>query len=446
MRISRLRVCTRRRLCVGSLHIRRRSTERLLPVRMRFRRHSLAVCTLDFIRKTHSALRRHRRRFLRCDRLTAREARSDDNHFHFIRHLFVDARAENHVRGIVDNPLHQVSRKANFVQGKILAANDVQDNRICTFNGRIQQRTAHRATNRIGNTLFPPCNTDTHMRNAAPLQGRADVRKIQIDERRVYDELRNTANPLTEHFVRYFKRVFKGRTLRYDFANLIVRNCDNRVHRFTQFFDAYHRVIHSALCFKRKRQRDDGNRQNFHFLCKFCNHGCGTRTRSAAHTCGDEQKVGILQSVLNFRLIFFRSFLTDGRIRTCPQALGELYADLDAVACLRARQRLVIGVYNDELRTAQARFNQAVYGVIPCAADADYFDFCHARQIVRALRSRERGYGRSIFHAFATVVAVAFIVKVHHDLFPPNSVNLFFFLSESAIAKSANLDESEGSS
>ena len=163
---------------------------------------------------------------------------------------------------------------------------------------------------------------------------RPHIREIKIDKRRINNELCYAAYALTKNFVRHFERLGKRRSLRHNLADFIVGNDDDGIDRFAEILHAAHCVVHSAFGFKGKRQRDDGDRKNFHVLCNFRNDGRRSRTRSSAHSGRNKQKVGIFQCVLNGIFALFGGRLSHGRIRAGAEAFCKFYADLYTICSL----------------------------------------------------------------------------------------------------------------
>ena len=62
--------------------------------------------------------------------------------------------------------------------------------------------------------------------------------------------------------------------------------------------------------------------------CKGCNHGCGTRPRSAAHACYNEDQTRVCKRSVKRLQIFLSGTSTDFRIRICAKPLRGVNADL----------------------------------------------------------------------------------------------------------------------
>ena len=274
-----------------------------------------------------------------------------------------------------------------------------------------------------------------------------DVRKVQIDQRGIDNELRNAADTLSAHFVRHFQSVGEGRSFGNDFADFVVGNDDDGVHRFSQFLHAARGIVHPALCLEGERKGHDRHGEDFHILGNFRDDGRGARSRSAAHARRDEQKVGIFQSVLNDVLILFRRGFSHRGIRTRTQTFGELHADLNPVACLGTRKRLIVRIHNDIFRTFQSRFDETIDGVVSRSADADHLDLGNAGKIIGRFRSRRRRFPVGPRAVSCAVIIVSEIVE--HYFFPPKMLkillkNPLLVRSPKAVASTAILDEKTG--
>ena len=209
--------------------------------------------------------------------------------------LRVDAGAENDVRGIVDDALHERGRRLHFVHREVVAADDVEDDALCTLDGRSEERAVHRQAHRLDDPVFALGNADAHVREALVFEDGAHVREVEVDERRIDDEVRNAADTLFEDLVRHAERLDHRRIFRNDAGDLVVRDDDERIDVFAQVFQPLSGVVHALFAFKIERFRDDGDGEDLQIARDLGDDGRRPRAGAAAHACRDEQEVGIFR-------------------------------------------------------------------------------------------------------------------------------------------------------
>ena len=222
---------------------------------------------------------------------------------------------------------------------------------------------------------------------ARVLHHRGNVCKVKVDEARHSDQLRNVCNRLTEHAVRDFKRVLKGDLLFRYVLEALVRDDNQRVDILIQLVDAAQCLFQTLLTLKRERTGDNADSQNAHLTGDLRHDRSRARTRTAAHTSGDEYHVRIGQRCGNLLLALFGCLAADLRVRTRALPLGQLFTDLDLGAGLRKVQRLHIRVDRNELHALHAAFDHAVNRVAAATAYADYFNVYHTIQALFKLKT-----------------------------------------------------------
>ena len=95
---------------------------------------------------------------------------------------------------------------------------------------------------------------------------------------------------------------------------------------------------------------------------------------AAAHAGGDEDHVGAVQVPVDFLGRVLGGVHADLGVGARAQTLGDVHAELDALAGERQRELLGVGVRDDEIDALQARFDHVVDGVDPGASDAEHAD------------------------------------------------------------------------
>ncbi|MPM14630.1 hypothetical protein SDC9_60994 [bioreactor metagenome] len=199
-----------------------------------------------------------------------------------------------------------------------------------------------------------------------------DVRKVEVDHCRNGDQIGNTLNALAQHVVRNAERVGKACSAN-KVDELVVGNCNERVHGGLERGNADFGVAHAHLAFKREGLGHDRNGQNTQLTRAFGNDSRGSRAGSAAHTGGDERHIRAAERFGNHFAALVRGFAADFRVRARAEAFGQLLADLNLNGCFCQIQRLLIGINRNEFNAPEAVLNHAVDRVAAGAADADNF-------------------------------------------------------------------------
>ncbi len=117
--------------------------------------------------------------------------------------------------------------------------------------------------------------------------------------------------------------------------------------------------------------------------------GGGARTGASAHTCGDEDEVGVAEEVLQGGPGHLGCTPADVGEPAGSKAFGERFADKNSLVGLDHVQVLLVRVDRDCLRTADLHVVQPVDGVVARTAasyddnawlaDDVIFAICHVR-------------------------------------------------------------------
>ena len=100
----------------------------------------------------------------------------------------------------------------------------------------------------------------------------------------------------------------------------------------------------------------------------------GAGAGAAAHAGGDEHHVRAGEMIADLVDHLFRRGAADLGLRAGAEAFGDLRAHLDDALGLRHRQRLRVGVGDDEVDALEARRDHVVDRVAAGAADAENGD------------------------------------------------------------------------
>ena len=112
---------------------------------------------------------------------------------------------------------------------------------------------------------------------------------------------------------------------------------------------------HAALAFEVERLGDDTDGQDAEFARRARDHRRRAGAGAAAHAGGDEHHVRAGEMIADFVDHFFGGGAADFRLRARAETFGDLHAHLDDAFGLGQRQRLRVGVGDDEVDALQAR-------------------------------------------------------------------------------------------
>ena len=270
--------------------------------------------------------------------------------------------------------MDEVGGSLDFVEGEVVAAHDVEDDARRALDGRLEQRAVDGEAHRLHDAVFALGNAHAHVRKAAVLQDGLDVRKVEVDEGGRDDEVGNAADTLLQDFVGNAERLRHGSVAGNDVPDLFVGDDDERIDVLSQIVDALHRVVHAALALEGEGLGDDRHGEDLHVLGDLGDDGRRARARTAAHTGGNEEKVGLFDGLYELFLALLGSCTADLGVCARAQPLGEVGTDLDLGLCLAAGEDLRIGVDCNIFRAGDPGVDHAVDGIVARAAHADDLD------------------------------------------------------------------------
>ena len=156
----------------------------------------------------------------------------------------------------------------------------------------------------------------------------------------------------------------------------VVRDHDQGIYVFLEFFDSHQRIAHTGSCLEFERFCYNADSQNAHFFCNACYNRCCTCSGSAAHTAGDEYHISAFHDLFELFDALLGCFLSNLRFCSCAQSLSQLLADLENGRCLTEGQRLFIGVDSNEFNAADGFLHHSIYSIISCTTYTDYDNLC----------------------------------------------------------------------
>ena len=277
---------------------------------------------------------------------------------------------ENNIDILPGETLHKVCRIAGIRQGNITGyiKYDIRG----TADGGFQKRALHGHFHGHECLVVTLALADTDMCDTLVLHDSLDVRKIQVDDSGQIDQVRDTLNRLLKHFVRLLQSLRHGSAPVHNLQKLIIGNHDQRIHMLLDTLNTAHGIHHTRPGLKTERLGNHTYRKNSHILCKSCHHRRRAGPGTAAHTAGDKHHVRAFQGSADLLCALLGRFLSDLRLRACPQSLGQLLTDLQQCGRLTELQRLFVGVHTDKLHPFNLFVNHSIHSIVTCTAHTDH--------------------------------------------------------------------------
>ena len=214
-------------------------------------------------------------------------------------------------------------------------------------------------------------HTGAHQGHAGFGHGGAHVGEVEVDHTIGQDDVGNTLDGIEEHVVGFLQHGREGSLLGSEGQQTVIGNGDQAVHMLLELFQTFFGKATAAGPFKRERFGDDTHGQSAHLLGGLGHDRRGPRPRTTAHAGGHEDHVGIADGFPDGIDAFQGGLTTHGGVGTGPQALGELFAQLDLDRGVVAAQGLHIGIGADELHPLQTGSDHVLHGVAAATAYTD---------------------------------------------------------------------------
>jgi hypothetical protein len=192
----------------------------------------------------------------------------------------------------------------------------------------------------------------------------------------------------------------------------LVRNNDQRVDITLKLSDPGIGQTHPVTAFELEGLGHNADSQNAALTGALGDDGGSSGSGAATHTSGDENHMGTVEMLANFRRGLFGSRHAHFRMGPGPEALGHLNTQLDASVGLGEGQLLSVCVGHYELNTLETRIDHIVYSVAAGTPDAKHYD---AGLQFRRTRSRQLNSHRpkSFEPTSANRPLGAFVVKIN---------------------------------
>ena len=242
----------------------------------------------DTRRVCHGVDQHRARAFSRFRVDTCRHNR--DTHLAF--HVRIERRTESDTGIRVNFFTDTVGSFINFQQRQIRPTGDVDQHAAGTLHGGvIKQRVAKRLLGTFAGAVFAFGFTGAHHRLAHLAHHGADVSKVEVNQARTNHQIGHTTNPGLQHFVSHEEGIGEGGLVVRNPEQVLVGNDDQGIDILGQFINAAVSKLHAVSAFKMERLGHHADRQDALFAGGPCDHRCGTRSRTTAHTGGDEDHV-----------------------------------------------------------------------------------------------------------------------------------------------------------
>ena len=270
--------------------------------------------------------------------------------------------------------LHEGRCLLDLVEADVHRARDVDEHSVRTVDGGLQQRGRNGHARGLLGLVLAGGAADAHVGKACILHNGGHVGKIEVDEARVADQVRDALHRLTQHVVRDLERVGKGDLLVGRVLEALVRDDDERVDLGLELFNARFRLRHAAAAFKTEGLRHDADGQDARLARDLGNNGRAARAGAAAHAGGDEDHIGVLERLGDLVAALLGALAADLRVGARALTVRQLFADLNFISGGRHVERLLICIHRDKVDTARTGAHHAVDHVVAAAANADDLD------------------------------------------------------------------------
>ena len=100
-------------------------------------------------------------------------------------------------------------RNLHILQADIIRRGDADNHTVRAVDGGFQQRAGNCRIRSGFRFILPTGMANAHMRMARIFHNSGNIRKIQVDEARHLNQLRDAFHTLKQHAIRFVKRVCK---------------------------------------------------------------------------------------------------------------------------------------------------------------------------------------------------------------------------------------------
>ena len=240
-----------------------------------------------------------------------------------------------------------------------------------TGNGGLKKRTLNSHLHRFTGFIITLAATNTDMCYTLVLHNGLHIRKVQVDDRRTIDQVRNTLNRLLQHFISLLKSFRHSRTTVNNFKELIIWNHNQGIYILFDSFNTIEGILHSCSGFKSERFGNNTYSKNAHILCNLSNDRSSTRTGSATHSACNKHHICTFYSSSNLFRALLCGFFPDFRFSTCTQSFCKLLTDLKQIRSLTKLKSLFISINTNEFNAGNILINHSIYSIIACSTNTN---------------------------------------------------------------------------
>jgi hypothetical protein len=217
-------------------------------------------------------------------------------------------------------------------------------------------------------------HTGAHHRLAHAGHDGADVGEVEIDQTFLDHQIGDAGHAGAQHIVGHGEGVSEGGLLVGDAEQILIGNDQQSVDIFLQLVDADFGGAQAPRALELEWLGDDADGEDALLSRGARDHRGCARAGTAAHAGGDEHHVAADEMGLDVGHCLFGRGSTDFRLRASAETLGHVGSHLNAALAVRARQRLRVGVGDDELDALETAFDHVVDGIAAGTADTEYGD------------------------------------------------------------------------
>ena len=306
------------------------------------------------------------------------ETRGHERYLQVVFLAVVGARAIDNLHFVAHMAADEFGHHIYFFQQqrRLFATDNAQQYALCALDAVVvQQRRIHSRHNGFLGPVLAVGAAHAHERDPALAHHGIDIAEIDVDHRMHRNDFGNALGRRAQHVVCLGQRVLE-RHLAAHRPQVVVVDNQNGVNVFTQFLDAFLRLLQTPAAFERERRGNDTHHQNlldivveFNFLGHGRHYRRGTRSGTAAHTGRHEQHMRIVgNDFLDFLFLFQRGLLRYGRHVTGPEAFRAPQLQFDRHRALL--QSLRIGVAYDKIHTYDTLTVHVIDRIAATAANA----------------------------------------------------------------------------
>ena len=270
--------------------------------------------------------------------------------------------------------LHQRGGLLHLLQTDVHGAGDVDQHAPRAVDGRFQQGGGDGHARRFLGLALAGGAADAHVGKTGVLHDGRHVRKVQVDEPGVADQVGDGLHRLAQHVVRDLEGVGKGDLLVGGVFQALVGDDDKGIHLAAQLLDALLRLGHAAAALKAEGLRHHTHGEDTGLPRDLRHHRGCAGAGAAAHARGDEHHVGVLQRLGHLVAALLGRLASHVGVGACALAAGELLTDLNFIGSAGSIQRLLVRIHGHKIHALRAAAYHAVDHIVAAAAYAHDLD------------------------------------------------------------------------